>query len=42
MDDTELIVTPVIHGSTFEMHASYPRTLGSCERYDTAEAVSEG
>ena len=42
MVDTELSVTPMIHGSTLEMHESSPITLGSCEGYDTVEAVSEG
>ena len=42
MDDTELIVTPMIHGSTLEMHESSPITLGSFEGYDTVEADSEG
>ena len=42
VDDTELSVTPMIHGSTLEMHESSPTTLGSCEGYDTVEAVSEG
>ena len=44
--DTELIVTPMIHGSTFELHESSPTALGVCEGYDTVEAaveaVSEG
>ena len=40
MDDTELIVTPMINGSTLVMHESYPITLGSCEGYDTVEAVA--
>ena len=35
VDDTELSVTPMIHGSTLEMHESSPTTLGSCEGYDT-------
>ena len=39
-DDTELIVTPMIHGSTLEMHESSPTTLGSCEGHDTVDAVS--
>ena len=30
------------HKSTLEMHESSPTTLGSCEGYDTVEAVSEG
>ena len=42
VDDTELSVTPTIHGFTLEMHESSPTTLGSCEGYDTVEAVSEG
>ena len=40
--DTELIVTPRIHGSTFKVHESSPIVLGVCEGYDTVEAVSEG
>ena len=40
--DTELIVTPMIHGSTFELHESSQIVLGVCEGYDTVEAVSEG
>ena len=44
--DTELIVTPMIHSSTFEVHESYPIVHGVCEGYDTVEAavvaVSEG
>ena len=39
VDDTELSNTPTIHGSTLEMHESSPTTLGSCEGYDTVEAV---
>ena len=42
MDDTELSVAPMIHGSTLEMQESSPTTLGSCEGYDTVEAFSEG
>ena len=42
MDDTGLSVTPMIHGSTLEMIESSPTTLGSCEGYDTVDAVSEG
>ena len=41
-DDTELIVIPMIHGSTLGMHESSPTTFGVCEGYDTVEAVSEG
>ena len=44
--DTELIVTPMIHGSTFEANESSPIELGVCEGYDTVhaaiDAVSEG
>ena len=40
--DTELIVTPRIHGSTFELHESSPIVLSVCEGYGTVEAVSEG
>ena len=40
--DTELIVTPMIHGSMFELHVSSPIVFGVCEGYDTVEAVSEG
>ena len=29
--DTELIVTPMIHGSTFELHKSSPIVLSVCE-----------
>ena len=39
--DTELIVTPMIHGSTFEVHESSPITLSVSERYGTVEAVVE-
>ena len=39
--DTELIVTPMIHGSTLEVHESSPIVLGVCERYDTVEAAVE-
>ena len=41
VDDTELIVTPMIHGSTFEVHESSPIVLGVCEGYDTVEAAVE-
>ena len=40
--DTELIVTPMIHGSTFELHESSPIVLGVCEGYARLTAVSEG
>ena len=40
--DTELIVTPMIHGSTFEWHEGSPIVLGVCEGHDTVDAVSEG
>ena len=43
LEDTELIVTPMTHGSAFELHESSPSVLGVCEGYDTRyEAVSEG
>ena len=42
VEDTELIVTPMIHSSTFELHESSPIVFGVCEGYDTVEAVSEG
>ena len=40
--DTELIVTPMIHGSTFELHERSPIVLGVCEGFDTVDACSEG
>ena len=40
--DTELIVTPVIHGSTSELHESSLIVFCVCEGYDTIELVSEG
>ena len=39
--DTELIVTPMIHGSTFELHEGFPIVHSVCEGYDMVEAVSE-
>ena len=39
--DTELIVTPMIHGSTFEFHKSFLIVFGVCEGHDMVEAVSE-
>ena len=39
--DKEWIVTPMIHGSTNELHERAPIVLGVCEGYDTVEAVSE-
>ena len=40
------MVTPMNHGSTFEMHESSPMVLGVCEGCDTVEAavdaMSEG
>ena len=38
--DTELLVTPMIHGSTFELHESSPIVLGVCEGYDTYHLLS--
>ena len=40
--ETELIVTPVIHGSTSELHESSLIVFCVCEGYDTLELVSEG
>ena len=40
-DDTELSVTPMIHGSTKMHESSPPTTLRSCVRYDTVFLKAE-